>query len=85
MPPMSHPSRPILAIDTAQHQPTHRHPIPVQQLHDMYPGDARSVSAPRPMPDTALNSGPSKVATPREFLCLKLSCVDNSLTAIRGE
>ena len=76
---MSHPSRPILAIDTAPTQPTHRHSnsIPIQQQQqqqqqqqpqhrDVYPGDVRNTpsSAPRPMQDATPNSSTSRAAAP---------------------
>ncbi|KDR82808.1 hypothetical protein GALMADRAFT_238363 [Galerina marginata CBS 339.88] len=55
-------SRPILAIDTAPPPPAHRHPIPVQQRHDVYPGDVRNASR---MPDPTPVSGTSRAAQPR--------------------
>ncbi|KAF8158128.1 GTP binding protein [Crassisporium funariophilum] len=61
--PLPHSSRPILAIDTAPHQPTHRHPIPVPR--DVYPGDVRTTPANRPMPDPTPTSGNSKASAPR--------------------
>ncbi|KAF8964398.1 hypothetical protein BDZ97DRAFT_2007628 [Flammula alnicola] len=64
MPPMSHPSRPILAIDTAPPPTTHRHPIAVQH-RDVYPGDVRNSSAPRPMPDPTPTTSGSRVNAPR--------------------
>jgi hypothetical protein len=75
---MSHPSRPILAIDTAPIQATHRHStsIPVvqqqqqqqqqQQLRDVYL-DVRNTSAPRPMQEPTPNSSTSRAAVPSMY------------------
>ena len=60
-----HPSRPILAIDTAPHPSTHRHSIPVPR--DVYPGDVRNTSVNRPMPDPAPTSSHSRTSAPSEF------------------
>ena len=64
-----HSSRPILAIDTAP-PPTHRHPIPVPR--EVYPGDVRTTSSTRPMPDPAPSSSTRTSAT-SEFL-LSIYC-----------
>ena len=71
---MSHPSRPILAIDTAPIQATHRHSTSLsiqqqqqqQQLRDVYL-DARNTSAPRPLQEPTPNSSTSRAAAPSMY------------------
>ncbi|KAF8798962.1 GTP binding protein [Phlegmacium glaucopus] len=60
-----HSSRPILAIDTAPHPPTHRHPIPVPR--DVYTGDVRNTPANRPMSDPAPPSNHGRTPAPIGF------------------
>ncbi|KAF8903132.1 hypothetical protein CPB84DRAFT_1774939 [Gymnopilus junonius] len=66
--PLQHPSRPILAIDTAPPPSVHRHPVPVQQGHPVYPVDVRS-APPRTMPEhtpvASSRSAPPRVKPPR--------------------
>ena len=63
-----HSSRPILAIDTAPPH-THRHPIPVPR--EVYPGEVRTTSATRPMPDPAPTSS-TRTSAPSEFFVINL-------------
>lgn len=63
MPPMTHPSRPVLAIDTAKQAP-HRHPNPVQQQthRDLYSGDSRAVPTPRALQEPSQAGMSNKTA-----------------------